>query len=114
MTLPHFHNEAGLPETRNGFSGQFQIGRVGFDASVPTKLKLRVEKKEQNRYKSFLFLTLERCPSGRRSSTGNAVTGLNPFGGSNPPLSVFRSTKNRAVEQVNSRAAEKTQRSTNK
>ena len=31
---------------------------------------------------------MERCPSGRRSSTGNAVTGLNPFGGSNPPLSV--------------------------
>lgn len=32
--------------------------------------------------------TLERCPSGRRSSTGNAVMGLNPFEGSNPSLSV--------------------------
>src|SRR3954470_21434659 len=33
-------------------------------------------------------LAPERCPSGRRSSTGNAVTGLNPFAGSNPALSV--------------------------
>src|SRR5688500_8306433 len=30
----------------------------------------------------------ERCPSGRRSSTGNAVWGLNPIEGSNPSLSV--------------------------
>ena len=34
----------------------------------------------------------ERCPSGRRSSTGNAVLGLNPIAGSNPALSVSQRT----------------------
>ena len=36
---------------------------------------------------------LERCPSGRRSSTGNAVCGLNRIEGSNPSLSAVRDTK---------------------
>ena len=87
MTLPHFRAEAGLPETRNGFYGQFQIGRGGLAVSFAAKVKTESGKKDAEPLQVVSVSHLGEVSEWPKEQHWKCCNGLKPVRGfESPPL----------------------------